>query len=126
MYTVIPLLFWFCFCVVGIAFHVSSDPGDGEYSVLVGSRRWFKQHGISVSSEHDQTLRELEEQRSTVVLAAVNQQAVAAFVLYAPLKPEARRVVAALSGMNIDVVMLTGDNSRTANALAKQVRHSDE
>ena len=88
----------------------------------MGSRRWFVQQDLFLSNETDRNLSHLEEQQSTVVLAAINKKPVAAFVLFAPLKPEACQVVSTLSRMNLSVVMLTGDNSRTANALAKEVR----
>ena len=92
-----------------------------QYNVLVGNRRWMEQHNVAISQAVDSRLATHEQQQSTVVLVAVDNRPAAAVILAAQLKKEAQQVVAALKSMKLNVVMLTGDNSRTANALAKQV-----
>lgn len=57
----------------------------------------------------------------TCVLAAVGGAVVGAFAIQDPLKPEARGVVSALHGMGLHCVLLTGDNWRTARAIAGQL-----
>jgi len=61
----------------------------------------------------------------TVVLLAANREAVAAIALADVPKPEAADVVARLREMGLSVVMLTGDNARTAQAVAEAVGIAD-
>ncbi|XP_065178991.1 copper-transporting ATPase 2-like [Sycon ciliatum] len=105
----------------------SSPPPDAgkQYNVLVGNRRWMEQHNVAISQAVDSRLATHEQQQSTVVLVAVDNRPAAAVILAAQLKKEAQQVVAALKSMKLNVVMLTGDNSRTANALAKQLGITD-
>jgi Cu+-exporting ATPase len=62
-----------------------------------------------------------EVQGHTCVLVAVGGRLVALLSIADPLKPEAASVVAALRAANITCCMLTGDNQRTAYAVAKQL-----
>ena len=61
----------------------------------------------------------------TVVLLAANREAVAAIALADVPKPEAADVLARLREMGLSVVMLTGDNARTAQAVAEAVGIAD-
>jgi Cu+-exporting ATPase len=62
----------------------------------------------------------LEESARTVSIVAVDGKAVAALGIADTLKENARDAVAALTAMGIQVAMMTGDNERTARAVAGQ------
>lgn len=55
------------------------------------------------------------------VIVAADREVVGALVIRDPLRPEAAVVIEALRNMGISSVMLTGDNKRTAFAVAKEV-----
>ncbi len=69
----------------------------------------------------DQLAQQLADAGKTPMFAAVDGEAAGIIAVADTLKPEARAAVRALQRMKIDVYMLTGDNERTAAAIAKQV-----
>ncbi|CAI7996632.1 Copper-transporting ATPase 2 [Geodia barretti] len=81
----------------------------------------MSRNGISIAEEVERDIVYYEEQGQTVVLAAMNGILCGVIVIADQLKPEASGTVAALRQMGIRVCMLTGDNRRTANAIAERV-----
>jgi cation transport ATPase len=63
----------------------------------------------------------LETEGKTVMLVAVGESVKGLVAVADTVKPEAARVVAELKGLGMQVTMLTGDNRRTADAIARQV-----
>lgn len=106
--------------------HFSAIPGHGiealigEDKLLVGSRRLLKQHHIDFKS-YEQTLVELEQNGKTVITLAVNLELKAIIAIADPVKENASEIMNTLKQQGIEIVMLTGDNERTAKAIAKQV-----
>ncbi len=101
-------------------------PGEGIVAtvdgqrVLVGNAVLLLRHGIS-PAVLDARAAGLAEEGRTPMHVAVNGQAAGVIGVADTLKPASREVVAALRGMGLQVVMLTGDNRRTAEAIASQV-----
>jgi Cu+-exporting ATPase len=87
--------------------------------VVVGSVALLSAEGISLD-DGDARLRELLQGGRTLVLAAVDGQMAGAIGIADRVRPEAAQVVAGLRGMGIDVVMITGDNERTARVVATE------
>lgn len=92
---------------------------DGR-SVLVGKAAWLEGEGISTQPLTLQIER-LEGEGQTAVVIAVDGQAVGIVALSDTLKPEAAEAIAQLQHWGLEVVMLTGDNRRTAEAVASQL-----
>jgi Cu+-exporting ATPase len=86
----------------------------------IGNREFMEELGISLESIEDD-IAELEAAGKTVVILAMENRPVGLFAMADPLKEEAREVVGQLERANREVWMITGDNERVANALAKQV-----
>jgi Cu+-exporting ATPase len=91
---------------------------DGR-DVLVGTRRWMDKNGIDVREALTE-LENLEENGKTAVLAAVDGTFAGILAVADPVKETSREAVSMLKEMGIDVVMITGDNERTARAVARQ------
>lgn len=89
-------------------------------SVLVGRRSFLEEQGLAVPDELAAGARELEEQGMTAVFGGHGGRARLVFGISDSMKAEAPAVIAELHRMGLEVVMLTGDNQRTANAIAKQ------
>lgn len=92
-----------------------------KYYILIGNRDWMLLHNIDISDEIDSRMKDHESNGETVVLCAVNGALVATVVMADTVKPEARLTVFTLRKMGIDSILLTGDNRRTAEAIAKQI-----
>jgi Cu+-exporting ATPase len=87
--------------------------------VLVGSSRLLADVGIGTAAL-DPVAAELSAQGKTPVLAAVDGEAAGVIAVADTIKDDSAAAIAALRGLGIDVVMLTGDNARTAAAVARQ------
>ncbi len=103
-----------------------NEPGKGITAlvdgrqVMVGSRKMMVDKGIDASAlEND--MQRLEALGRTAVLVAIDGRAEGVIGIADVIKPSARRAVAELQRMGIEVVMLTGDNQRTAKAIAAEV-----
>lgn len=86
----------------------------GGQTVRVGSPRWI------ALGEHATQAEAMAEEGMTLVVVEVDQEVAGIIGVRDELRPEARETVTALRSQGIDVVMLTGDNVRTAHALAAE------
>ncbi|GIL89731.1 hypothetical protein Vretifemale_17508 [Volvox reticuliferus] len=94
---------------------------NGTVRVAVGNRLLMQQELVDIPAEADAFIGPMESCGNTVVHVALNGRLAGVLAVADPLKAEAAGVVAALRGRGIQVVMLTGDNWRTARALAGQL-----
>lgn len=92
---------------------------DGR-EVLVGNRALLESADVDVSSATDE-LERLESDGKTAMLVAVDGRVVGIIATADEVKASAKRAVAALSERGLDVWMITGDNERTARAVASAV-----
>ncbi|WP_293915298.1 HAD-IC family P-type ATPase, partial [Deinococcus sp.] len=88
--------------------------------VQVGADRYLAQLGLDVSSFAAQAAR-LGDEGKSPLYAAVDGQLAAVIAVTDPIKPGALAAVQAMQGQGLKVVMMTGDNTRTANAIARQL-----
>ncbi len=107
-------------------------PGSGvraivcEQTIRLGTRQWLQDEGIDVGAIVNETAIEeyadrWEAQQKTVIWMAVDNKIAALFGIADALKPSSASVVKALQKMGLEVVMLTGDNAKTAEAIAREV-----
>jgi Cu+-exporting ATPase len=94
------------------------------HEVAVGNASLFARKKISTESISDQT-EELRRQAQTVMLVAVDGKAAGLFAVADPVKPSAREAVASLKRSGLRLVMLTGDNRATAEAIARELGITD-
>ncbi|MEA5449250.1 heavy metal translocating P-type ATPase [Leptolyngbya sp. CCNP1308] len=88
--------------------------------VQIGTYRWMNELGIA--TDHLQQKGEhTESQGRTVVWLAVDGQVEAILGIADAVKPSSAAAIATLQRMGLEVVMLTGDNRRTAEAIAREV-----
>lgn len=89
-------------------------------NVLAGNRLFLQENGVTVTPETDARIALLEHEGKTAVLVAAGGQYAGAVAVADTLKETSRAAVSALKAMDIRVVMITGDNPRTAGAIASQ------
>ncbi len=92
---------------------------DGE-TVRVGSRRLLDEAGISLG-DLDARLTELEEEGKTAMLVAIGEEAAGLVAVADTIKEDSKAAIAKMHERGIHVVMVTGDNERTARHVAQQV-----
>ncbi|HET6358150.1 heavy metal translocating P-type ATPase [Streptomyces sp.] len=90
------------------------------HAVLVGTARLLSDVGIDTGALAP-VAAELSAQGKTPVLAAVDGRAAGVLAVADTVKDDSAQAIAALRRLGIDVVILTGDNTRTAAAIAQQV-----
>lgn len=90
------------------------------HRVLLGNRHFFHCEGIDVSTA-DEPMARLERDGKTAMIVGVDGDPVGIIAVADTLKPEAREAIAALKSEGIEVGLLTGDNERTARAIARQL-----
>ncbi|MGO4529962.1 heavy metal translocating P-type ATPase [Paenibacillus sp. 2TAF8] len=88
--------------------------------ILVGTRRLLADGNVDVPEESIQQMNALEEQGRTAMLVAVQGQWAGIIAVADTIKDTSREAIGRLQAMGIDVIMITGDNERTARAVAEQ------
>jgi len=92
----------------------------GDRTVLVGTRAFLRDVGIA-SDAVEQAVQKLEGEGKTVMLLAVRDRVEGLLAVADQIKESSRRAIERLKKMGLDVYMITGDNRRTAQAIAAQV-----
>jgi len=90
-------------------------------TILLGNRRLMEINKISIGENVESHLTKFEEEGKTVILLAVDGEIVGILAAMDTLKDSAREAIRNLKKMGLEIVMLTGDNERTARAIAKQL-----
>ena len=92
----------------------------GGKRVLLGNRKLMQEQNVPISElEADHSA--LETQGKTVMILAVDGVVAGLIAAMDTVKENAAEAIEQLKGMNLEVVMLTGDNERTAKAIAQQL-----
>jgi len=89
-------------------------------TVLIGNRKLMADKNISIE-EGEATLLEMEEEGKTGMLVSIDGQLSAIVGVADQIKDTSREAIRELKAMGLDVYMITGDNERTARAIAKDV-----
>ncbi|KAI4332062.1 hypothetical protein L6164_017001 [Bauhinia variegata] len=109
----------------------SALPGSGVQCfidgkrILVGNRKLMVESGINIPEHVENFVVELEESAKTGILVACDDILTGVLGVADPLKREASVVIEGLQKMGVTPVMVTGDNWRTARAVAKEVGIQD-
>ena len=108
-----------------------SYPGKGvsgkvqNQKVVVGTQKLLRNRKIKLNSEKDKAA-ELEKEGKTVVMVAIDGKVEALIGIADTIKEDSVEAIKKLKDMGIEIYMITGDNSRTAQAIGKQVGISEE
>uniref|UniRef100_A0A4X2LQU3 P-type Cu(+) transporter n=1 Tax=Vombatus ursinus TaxID=29139 RepID=A0A4X2LQU3_VOMUR len=91
------------------------------YSVLIGNREWMRRNGLTISADVSDAMTSHEMKGQTAILVAIDGVLCGMVAIADSVKQEAALAVHTLKSMGVDVVLITGDNRKTAKAIATQV-----
>lgn len=89
--------------------------------LLCGNENFLLSHGMELNDGIQTTLEDLRTQGKASILVAEGTACIGVVAMSDVLRPEARGMVDRLHGMNTNIVLLTGDNQKTADYFARQV-----
>lgn len=92
----------------------------GKDSIFFGNRKLMQREKISIEKIEEQ-IAHLERMGKTVMLLAKNKKLSGIIAVADTVKDSAKEGIRKLLSMGIEPIMITGDNTRTANAIAKQI-----
>ena len=88
--------------------------------VLVGTRKLMNDYKITILGSNA-TMEKLESEGKTAMLIAVDHKLAGVVAVADTVKDTSKVAIARLKALGLEVIMLTGDNQRTAEAIARQV-----
>ena len=91
-----------------------------QNGLLIGTRKLMKQNNVDIASA-EVVMEEFEAQGKTAMLASIEGNYAGIIAVADTIKETSLDAIARLKAMNIEVIMITGDNQRTANAIGNQV-----
>jgi Cu+-exporting ATPase len=103
----------------GIEAEVRTVNGKLETARL-GSLRWLQSHGVVIVEDHP-FVRKWTDEAASLVGVALDDRLLCLFALKDTLKPDAQNVIRELSESGLRIYLVTGDNRRTAQSIARQL-----
>nr|KAF6427190.1 ATPase copper transporting beta [Rousettus aegyptiacus] len=100
---------------------IETDVDTQTFSVLIGNREWMRRNGLAISSDISDAMTAHEMKGQTAILVAIDGVLCGMIAIADTVKQEAALAVHTLKSMGVDVVLITGDNRKTARAIATQV-----
>src|ERR687889_289409 len=93
----------------------------GDHMILIGNRKLMHENSIPVNKDADRSLMAFEMQGKTATLIAIDNKLAGIIAIADTIKENAKQAIDSLKSMGIKVIMLTGDNERTAKAVASKL-----
>lgn len=90
-------------------------------TILLGNRKLMADNKIQIEEDLEERVKALEEEGKTAMILAYGGETLGVIAVADTLKEYSAEAVSILEKMGVEVAMLTGDNRRTANAIAKQL-----
>ncbi len=91
-----------------------------DRKIVLGNKRLITELNISINA-YESEINKLEEGGKTVMMLSVNNKLIGLIAVADTVKDSAKNGIEALIRLGIEPIMLTGDNERTARAIAKQI-----
>ncbi|KAK0588337.1 hypothetical protein LWI29_038330 [Acer saccharum] len=89
--------------------------------IMVGNKSLMLDHNIAIPIDAEEMLTETEEMAQTGILVSIDGELTGVVTISDPLKPSAREVISILKSMDVQSIMVTGDNWGTAKSIANEV-----
>ncbi|MCW9707535.1 heavy metal translocating P-type ATPase [Fodinibius salsisoli] len=105
----------------GVRAEVRSQESGDRRQVLIGTRNLFEESSVAINDSVEKQLSNLEKQAKTAMLVAVDGQVAGIIAVADPIKEDSKKAITKFKEFGLTPVMITGDNERTARAVADQV-----
>lgn len=89
-------------------------------TIIIGNRKMMEKYNLDISSLEEK-IRNLEHEGKTVTVVAFDKKVLGLIAIADSLKEHSSEAVKELDALGIESIMLTGDNERTAKAIASQI-----
>lgn len=93
----------------------------GGRDVLVGTRKLMNERNIPIVDSNASSMEKLESEGKTAMLIAVDHKLAGVVAVADTVKETSKAAITRMQELGLEVIMLTGDNQRTAEAIARQV-----
>ncbi len=93
----------------------------GDQTIRVGKEKFLSDSGLLISDDLKQASQQLQEKAQTVVWVAVDGKAVGIIGIADPIKETTPAAIRALHEMGLKIIICTGDNRKTAEAVAREL-----
>jgi P-type Cu+ transporter len=90
-------------------------------NILIGNRKMMFDNRLSIDANVETRLSQLEQEGKTAVLVSINNRLSGIIAIADTIKEGAKEVIEKLKNQRIEPIMLTGDNERTAKAVASKI-----
>ncbi|HJV45033.1 MAG TPA: heavy metal translocating P-type ATPase [Bacillota bacterium] len=88
--------------------------------LLIGNRKWLNRFEVDFQPAMKQ-MEQLEQKGKTTILVSINRKYAGIMAVADTIKPSSKKAVRCLQRLGIHVIMITGDNQRSAAAIAQKV-----
>ncbi len=92
-----------------------------NYNILVGNVKLMNQFKIKINNKTEEKMKQLEGHGKTTVILAINNSIIGLIAIADTLKENSKEAIDELKKINIETIMMTGDNERVAKAIAFQL-----
>ena len=93
----------------------------GKKEVFVGNRLLLNENNISIPQDIDKQIISLETQGKTAILVANDKKIIGIIAIADTVKEKAKETIEKFKKMGMKILMITGDNKRSAQSIANQV-----
>lgn len=105
--------------IAGYGVRAEIKEQEKSHNYLIGNKKLMKENNIQILKEDDET--ELVTEGNSILYVAQDQKIIALIGVKDTIKEESKEIIEKLKKRKIEVIMLTGDNEKTAKAIAKQL-----
>ncbi|KPJ72075.1 ATPase P [candidate division TA06 bacterium DG_78] len=92
-----------------------------QKEVLIGNKNFLERKGVSFTKDINDKIIQFENEGKSIVIVAVNQKLSGIIAIADTIRETTIDAIKELKKLKLNIVMITGDNKRTANAIAEQI-----
>jgi P-type Cu+ transporter len=93
----------------------------GDHQILIGNRKLIISNGITIDETLEKKMEEFEGEGKIPVIVSIDKKSSGIIVMMDTISDYAQEAIQRLKKTGIQVIMLTGDNKRTANTIANKL-----